>query len=131
MSEWTREALGKRTDEQIGEIADRICNRLANWRSVFAARQLGTRPDDTAPESQGVRLIHEATILLRAELNALTACCVGAGLFTAREYTEQVIVEAEHLSEVYAQEFPGMTATDEGIAYVLPEAEETMRKWLP
>ena len=130
MADWTREELAKRSDEQIPVIADRFTNRLAKWRLVFAGWQLGTRLDGD-PECQAVRDHREVTMLLRAEVNALTKLCLDAGVFTARELTEQVIVECEHLSEAFERKFPGMTATDAGIAYELPLAAETMKGWLP
>lgn len=130
MSEYTREQLARRTDDQVAAIADRVTNRLAKWRSVFAGWQLGTRTDSD-PECQAVRDHREATMLLRAEVNALTACLIEAGVFTARQYTEQVILESEHLSDAYARRFPGMTATDAGITYDPPRAAKTMKGWRP
>lgn len=130
MPEWTREELAKRSDEQIAEIAHRTANRLAKWRSVFTGWQLGTRVRGD-PESDAVRDHREATILLRAEVNALTKLCLDAGVFTARDLTEQLVVEWEALSEMYAERFPGMTSTDDGITYDVPLAAETMKDWLP
>jgi hypothetical protein len=130
MSEWTREELAKRSDEQVAVIAGRIAIRLAKWRSVFAGWQLGTRTSDD-PECQAVRDHREATILMRAEINALIKCCIDAGIFKEREWAEQLIVEFELLSDDYAARFPGMTATDDGIAYEFPLAAKTMEGWLP
>lgn len=130
MGDWTREALATRDDDQIAAISDRILNRLAKWRSVFAGWQLGTR-DTSDPESQAVRDHREVTILLRAELNALTKVLMDAGIITPRSFTEALILEAEHLDEAYARKFPGMTSTDDGISYELPLAAETMKGWRP
>ena len=130
MGEWTREQLASRTDEQVAAIADRVLNRLAKWRSVFAGWQLGTRLDSDA-ECRAVRDHREITILLRTEVNALTKCLIDAGVITSRSFTEQLIVEAEHLDESYQDKFPGMSATDDGIAYDLPRAAETMKSWRP
>lgn len=130
MSKWTREELSKRSDEQVGVIMSRVANRLAKWRSVFAGWQLGTRLDSD-PECQAVRDHREVSILMRAEINALTKCCLDAGVFTERAFTEQLIVECDLLSDDYAKRFPGMTTTDDGIAYELPLAAETMKGWLP
>jgi hypothetical protein len=127
---WTRDELAKRSDDQIADIASRVTNRLAKWRSVFAGWQLGTRADTDA-ESQAVRDHREVTMLMRAELNALTACCIEAGLFTARAFTEQVIVECEHLDGRYEKKFPGFTATDIGMNMKLPDVAETMKGWRP
>lgn len=130
MAEWTREELARRTDDQVAEIAGRITNRFAKWRLVFAGWQLGTRLNSD-PECQAVRDHREISMLMRAEINALTKLCIDAGVFTSRDLTEQMIVEFEHLSDSYAERFPGMTPTDDGIAYELPLAAETMKGWLP
>ena len=50
---------------------------------------------------------------------------------SARDFTEQVIVEAEAFSKQLEQRFPGMSATDDGIAYDLPRATQTMKEWRP
>lgn len=130
MSEWTRDELAKRSDEQIAALVDRFANRLAKWRSVFAGWQLGTRAIGD-PESDAVRDHREVTMLMRAEINALTKLCIDAGVFTQRDLSEQLILECEHLSEAYAEKFPGMTATDDGIAYDVELARETMKGWWP
>ncbi len=123
---WTREELARRSDDQVAELASRTLNRLAKWRSVFAGWQLGTRLD-TDPVSQAVRDHREVTILLCAETNALTACLIEAGIFTSRDFTEQLILEAEALDAMYERKFPGMTSTDAGISMKLPEAAATMK----
>lgn len=127
---WSREELAKRSDTQISEIAGRVANRLTKWRSTFAGWQLGTRVDSD-PESQAVRDHRELTMLMRAELNALTACCIEAGLFTVRGFTEQVIIECEHLDQMYELKFPGFSSSDIGMNMKFPEAAETMRGWRP
>lgn len=105
-------------------------NRLAKWRAVFAGWQLGSRPKDD-PECQAVRDHREVTILLRAEVTALTGLLIRKGVFTGKEFTEAVGEEADQLSADYARRFPGMEATDDGIAYHLPEAASTMKRWKP
>jgi len=105
-------------------------NRLAKWRSVFAAWQLGTRAD-TDPECQAVRDHREATILLRAETSALVGLLTAKGVFTAAEFAAQLDAEADALSAMYARRWPGMRATDLGIAYDMPEALATMKGWRP
>ncbi len=128
MGEWTRETLAARTDDQVAAIHARVANRVAKWRSVFAGWQLGTRLADD-PESRAVRDQREVLIMLRAEVNAMTALLIEAGVMTTRTFTEQLILELEHLDAEYARRFPGMTSTDEGIAYQLPLAAETMKGW--
>lgn len=127
---WTRDELRKRSDDQVAQISDRVLNRVCKWRSVLAGWQLGTRTSSD-PESQAVRDTREVLMLLRIELNALTALLVEADVITARSFTEQAIVEAEHLDAAFERRFPGMKATDSGITYDLPAAAETMKGWLP
>lgn len=125
---WTRKDLKPLSDEQVGEIYYQVANRVAKWRSVFAGWQLGTRLASD-PESRAVRDHREATLMRRAEGSTLVALLIEKGVFTVREWTEQYIVELEALDDDLAKSFPGMSSTDEGIAYHLPEATETMKDW--
>ncbi len=111
------------------EQAFKAVNRLAKWRSVFAGWQLGTRPKGD-PECDAVRDHREATLLLRAEVNALLELCLAKGLFTADEWNLALGTEADHLSKEYEKRFLGMTATDIGIQYDA-RAAETMKHWRP
>lgn len=107
-------------------------NRLAKWRAVFAGWQLGTRPSSDA-ECQAVRDHREVTIMLRAEVSALTGLLLAKGVITAGEFDDALGTEAEQLSADYAKRFPGIRATDDGITYdvaVLQE-HETMKGWRP
>ncbi len=107
-------------------------NRLAKWRSVFAGWQLGTR-SDTDAECKAVKDHREVTIVLRAEVTTLTWLLIGKGVFTAEEFTEALGEEAEQLSADYAKRFPGITATDHGMAYDVETIREhrTMEGWPP
>lgn len=102
-------------------------NQLAKWRMVFASWQLGTRAD-TDGECQAVRNHREATIMLRAEVSALTGLLIDKGIFTFEEFDQALGVEADRLSQDYAAKFPGFTATDEGIAMDLTVARVTMEQ---
>ena len=102
-------------------------NRLAKWRTIFAGWQLGTRAIGD-PESDAVRDHREVTILLRAEMNALTGLLIEKGVFAAGEWTEALGREADLLSSDYERKFPGFQATDAGISMAVPGAAETMRK---
>lgn len=104
-------------------------NRLAKWRSVFAGWQLGTRAAND-PECQAVRDHREVTVLLRAEMNALVGVLIAKGIFTAEEFSVQLIEEAQRLCEAYEKAFPGFRATDVGIE-MMPQARETTRHWKP
>jgi hypothetical protein len=113
------------TREQIAVQLHESLNRLAKWRSLFAAWQLGTR-SNTDPECAAVKDHREITILMRAELNGLVGLLVEKGVFTQEEFNEQMIEEAEHLNKVYSQRWPGAAATDMGMSYG-PEAAEWMK----
>lgn len=97
---------------------DAALQRLTKWRSVFAGWQLGTRSMED-PECQAVRDHREVTILMRAELNAMLSLLVEKG------------EEANRLSGLYEEKFPGMKATDFGIQYDTKRAAETMKGWKP
>ncbi len=102
-------------------------NKLAKWRTVLAGWQLGTRPT-TDGETRAVRDHREATLLLRAEVTALTGLLIEKGIFTIEEFDAALEVEATELDAAFARKFPGFTATDNGITMTMPEARDTMEK---
>lgn len=104
--------------------------RLAKWRTVFAGWQLGTRAKGD-PECDAVRDHREATILLRAENNALIGLLVSKGVFTTEEFVKAVDEEAELLSKDYSQKFPGFKAADYGMEVNVAIAKDTMAGWKP
>lgn len=105
-------------------------HRLTRWHTVFAGWQLGTRPADD-PECAAVRDHRDSTMVMRAELTALTRLCLAGGPFTEEQYLNAVAVEADFLSESYEQRFPGFKATDEGLVIDPALAAQTMRGWRP
>jgi hypothetical protein len=107
-------------------------NRLTKWRSVFASWQLGTR-SDTDPECRAVKDHRELTILLRAEVSVLTGLLLKKGVFSEEEFEVALENEADELSADYSKRFPGMEATEHGIAYDIAKLREhgTMDGWLP
>lgn len=104
--------------------------RLAKWRAVFAGWQLGSRAKGD-PEADAVRDHREVTLLLRAEVNALTGLLIDKGAFTAEEFTARLSAEAEYLSKQYERKFPGFKATDDGIDMNIAIARDTMQGWRP
>lgn len=104
--------------------------RLCKWRVLLTGWQLGTRPKGD-PECDAVRDHRELTLILRAEVSALTSLLIAKGVITAAEMSNQVEVEARHLCKSLADKFPGIVATDEGLVLSLPAAAETMKGWLP
>ena len=107
----------------------KVLNRLAKWRTIFAGWQLGTRSIGD-PECQAVRDHREVTIFLRNEVNALATLLVAKGVFTSAEWTQQLIVEAEHLQKAYERQFPGCLATDHGMQ-IDTTAIPWMKEWKP
>ena len=106
----------------------KILNRLCKWRMVYVGWQLGTRSTDD-PEAQAVKDHRELTIMLRAEVNALSALLTQKKVFTSVELTAQVDVEAEVLMEAYEERFPGFKACDDGMQMDVQLAKVTMKGW--
>ena len=112
------------------DLYDDAVQRLCKWRNVFVSWQLGTRLKED-PVACAVRDHREVTILLRAEVSALTAMLVRKGVFTVDEFRQQLAEESEHLNKAYEQKFPGFTAELDGIHMQLPEAAATLRTFPP
>lgn len=109
--------------------SNRILNRLAKWRTHFAGWQLGTRLLDD-PEAQAVRDHREVTILLRAEVNAISRALIEAKIVSEERFTDLVCEEAILLEKAFEQRWPGVRATDEGLAYD-NRVVDWMKKWRP
>jgi hypothetical protein len=106
------------TDPLIAYAARASLNRLCKWRSVFAGWQLGTRLRGDG-ESEAVRDHREVTMLLRAEVNALTKILLDAKIVNEDTLTRIVGEEAEYLSAAYEKKFPGAEPTDDGMTFDL------------
>ena len=104
-----------------------MLNRLAKWRTLFAGWQLGSRPKGD-PECDAVRNHRETTLLLRAEMSALTALCIKRRVFTQQEWDEMVGMSAEELCGLLEERFPGVRADDQGLVFDA-RATETMKGW--
>src|SRR6266567_539308 len=104
-----------------------VLEKLTKWRKFFASWQLGTRSDSDG-ESKAVRHHREATILLRAEVTALTGLLIRKGLITQTEFQDSLEKEAAQLDRDYAAAFPGWSSTPEGLSMKMPEALDTMRR---
>jgi|SRR5882724_162947 len=92
----------------------RALNVLTKWRTLFTGWQLGTRPKGD-PEGDAVRDHWEVTILLRAEMSALTGLLERRGVIDRGEWLIALEREAEKLSADYERRFPGVTATETGL----------------
>jgi len=104
-------------------------NRLAKWRTLLTGWQLGTRAKGD-PEGDAVRDHREVTLLLRAEINALTALLLSNRVFTAGEYQAALAEEAEALNADLERRFPGVTAHDDGL-HIDPQKATFMHGWRP
>lgn len=107
-------------------------NRLCKWRAHFAGWMLGTRSIED-PEAQAVRDLFERTILLRVEYSAFFKVLLDKGLVTSDEIAAAVQVEAIELMAAYSRRWPGVTATDDGLAYDGETIRRAgwMKNWLP
>jgi hypothetical protein len=104
-------------------------NRLAKWRVLLAGWQVGTRVKGD-PEGDAIRDHREATLLLRADVSALTSLLIDKGVFTPEDMQRQTAIEADFLSEALSRRFPGVTATDDGLSFD-PRAAETLKGFKP
>ena len=102
-------------------------NKLAKWRSVFAAWQLGTRKD-TDGECRALKDHREVTILLRAEMNAFLGLMLRKGIITEAEWDAALEREAKQLDKDYEAKFPGYSTTQAGVSMDLKRAGATMQR---
>ena len=111
----------------ITEMSDQWLNRLAKWRSLLAGWQLGSRPKGD-PEADAVRDHREVTLMLRAEVNAITQILLTKRVMTREEWAVALINEAQELDESLSKRFPGVASTDDGLS-MTAEAAKTMATW--
>lgn len=104
--------------------------RLGKWRSIYAGWQLGTRKKGD-PENEAVRDAAEGRLIARVEMSAMTALLIEKGVFSHDEFYAQVGVEAEALCKTLEKKFPGIHATDVGMAFDPRVAPATMAGWKP
>ena len=107
-----------------------VLQKLCKWRTVFAGWQLGTRSKED-PEAQAVRDHREVTMLLRAEVTALTSILIAKGVCTQEEFSLQVGIEAEYLDKAYEKKFPGFSTSLTGVEINVMEAAQTTKGWRP
>ena len=107
----------------------RALNVLAKWRTLLAGWQLGTRPKGD-PACDAVSDHREVTLLLRAEVSALTGVLLAKGVVTDDEWAAALEQEAQALNRALETRFPGVTASETGLQMdrrVLP----WMKGWKP
>lgn len=105
-------------------------NILGKWRVLFTGWQLGTRAKGD-PEGDAVRDHREITLLLRAESSALTHLLIEKGICTEAEYRNRVHEEARLLNEALEKKFPGVRASESGLAINTELAQPWMGSWKP
>ena len=103
-------------------------NRLAKWRTLLAGWQLGTRTD-TDPEAAAVRDQREAILVLRCEVTTIAGLLLEAGIFTTDQLNEGLIREAGLMEADLERRFPGVRATDNGLAMDPQVVRGWMRDW--
>jgi hypothetical protein len=101
--------------------------KLAKWRKFFASWQVGTVPAGDG-RYKAVADHWELSILMRAELSALTGLLLRKGVFTEQEHRDALELEARQLDHDYEESYPGWRSLPEGLHMRMPEAGETMRK---
>lgn len=113
-------------------MASAVLNKLTKWRGVFASWQLGSRLAND-PECQAIRDHREVTIVLRAEVTALTGMLIKKGVFTAEEYTDALDAEAVLLDKDYEQRFVGISTSEIGVHIDIEKVVKagTMKDWKP
>lgn len=111
-------------------------NKLTKWRVILTGWQLGTRPKGN-PESDAVRDHREATLILRAEVNAIVTALTrdpGAGrppVLSQAEYFDLAATEAGLLDLTFQERFPGAKSTPTGIDLDLAKAQGWLKNFRP
>lgn len=105
-----------------------MLNLLAKWRSVFAGWQLGTRPKDD-PECNAVRDHRELTMLIRAELTAISGILLKKNICSHQELLDAIANEAHHLNKGNEERFPGFSASEMGIEVDVEKANATAKRY--
>lgn len=114
--------------EQLQLKMRAAANRLAKWRTILTGWQVGTKPKGD-PEADAIRDHREATLLLRAEVSALTNLLLTKTDITHEEVLEAFIEEYEALDEEMSRRFPGAKSTDMGMSIDPQESQEWMSRF--
>ena len=112
----------------LAERLSAAVQKFTKWRSVFAGWQLGARAMSD-PEAAAVRDHRELSMLLRAEINAITGLLLQKKVFTQDELHEQLLEEIAHLEKAYERKFPGFESADYGMKMDVTKAASTMKGW--
>jgi len=100
--------------------------KLAKWRKFFASWQVGTVPASDG-RYKAVADHRELSILMRAEITAVTGLLVKKGVISQAEFGEALERSAKQLDHDYEESYPGWRSLPDGLHMKLPEAVETMK----
>lgn len=117
----------KQSNEGIMAAYEAATQRLCKWRTVFVGWMLGTVADDK-PGVKAYRDRCDAVLMMRVEINALTALLIEKHVFTVDEFMAQIVTECEHKQLELEAMFPGYKATDTGISIDVVQAAVTNRR---
>lgn len=112
------------------DLYDDALQRLTKWRTILTGWQLGTRAKGD-PEADAVRDHRELTLLLRAEVTALTRILIEKDIVSLDDFRRILAEEAEHLNAAHERRFPGVKATVTGLDIDLSKALPWMRNFKP
>lgn len=102
-------------------------NRLAKWRTWLAGWMYGTQLDTHGP-TRAARDLQEARLLARAELSALNRLLIEQGVISREDWYRVLAEEADGLSGMLADRFPGVRAVDNGLTLDPAVVAATMRR---
>lgn len=113
--------------ETLKDHYSKLLNRVLNWKIIFSRWQLGTRD-----EVDGANLAlkdHRATALkTHIELAALTELLLEKHIISQEDLLDEQIEVASKIDAQLAAEFPGATATDDGVDIQPDTFQATMDK---
>jgi hypothetical protein len=112
-----------------GELERRLRaaqEKLGKWRGLYAGWWFGTKPIGDS-QAKAARDNFDRTIMLRCEVNALTAILLDKGVCTTDEFVAHLLEEVEHMDRELERQWPGFYTDGASLHMKLPAAAETMR----
>lgn len=100
--------------------------KLGKWRALYAGWWFGTRSLKDG-QARAARDNFDRTIMLRCEVNALTALLIAKGVFTPEEFQGQLLDDVEHLDRELEKRWDGIRTTPDGLEFFdLIRSQRTM-----
>lgn len=115
---------------KMPDLYDEAMQRLTKWRTILAGWQLGTRAQGD-PECDAVRDHRELTLLLRAEVTAITRILIEKDIVSLDDFRRILAEEAEHLNAAHERRFPGIKTTSYGLEIDVTKAAPWWRNFKP